>query len=475
MIPRSAGYLSTAPGERGKEFSSSARGMSRRDTNVCEMTLRDLDLEIQRAGELIAKQMEHQHSLLQQRLSALEEVSVAIAGARTEDEFQEALDRASNGLELRDQELLESFVEFEDGLLHLEEGVLDLAAEQGWEKLADAQRQTEEFTASAEVADTQGQDTLLPKAAGADSGRIPSRVEELLEFVDLSHGEPPLVPECKKKLRQAESLKSDLQVQWLADSSRARNQAERAACDDLFEEITKLEMIIKEIRSLIKFAKKRSAKSERTGSGRPRPKRSAAKKTSPKEQAGRKPAGTEPDAAAVSGREPQTVDLNAEEPQENVSERFYAMSADQIREYEEDYYHYRAIFIHLRRTARNPDEVQEALGLGDLLSTRREELRQWRDAGGCLGDPPRLAKDVFTPVGPDDSDVTSRQDKRGIVSKRKKKREPAVNREIREILRDLSQDPRGRRTEGSLGDLNRRVFLTAGRVNPRTSKRRGDW
>lgn len=121
----------------------------------------------------------------------------------------------------------------------------------------------------------------------------------------------------------------------------------------------------------------------------------------------------------------------------------------------EDYYKYHQIWNRYSKDIRNNEERNKLHELLKVLSSRRAELVDWEKNQSFLGSNPVSLKEEFA------------------WFREIQKIEPAksgVEKRMADILKDLDKNPGHRSTVRFGADINRRIFLTAGRENPRAKK-----
>lgn len=438
--------------------------------NIDDMFSRDLSLEIQRACELVTSHIEHQQSLLHQRVNDLKETCTAVAGCDTEPQLHLALSKALEDLEFRDDDFLESIVEFEDGVRQIEESSLDLAAALSRESITPTELGDEGSEVAFESAETETEAGSSSMVIDISSSDIFSKADEIIKTVHPSDADLAAIQLLDATLREAKLTKIKAHSQWLEQRSQPDSQKGNVEHIDTFEKISLLDTLIEGIRSYKKIARKQWKGRDKSDSSSPVTSRRTAKKTPSTRRKRIEPRVAEPSRSfppEVSRRERI---LPVERTRRKRPQKFYSLSTKKIESYETDYLHYRNLFFHLRTTARNQYETEEALRLGQLLQARRSEISQWREKQGYRGARPKLIKEVFTAVKPDSSNIKNKREKQRSEKHRNQKSQRKMNQEVQEILQDLIENPGAPPPEGGFQNLNRRVFRTGGRMNPRARK-----
>lgn len=434
------------------------------------MTPYALDSMVHQIREFVDGRMHSHRALLDTRLRGLVKGSHAIRQTSTVHDLEETLDGVFAEKDSIEQSFLETWADFEEELFQREEDLLQLVAEAHSKALRGTPGAMEELDDSPGSIQRGGSGNTEPTVTIEVDTPDTSSVTEIFQFLDRREGQIPSLQECRDRLKWARGLRAGLHSKWLVMSAVSQNQVQRATCDKIFEEIAKLDLAVKEMPLLIRAIKGRSAQSPHGGKSRSCKGRSATRQGSVESQrTDLKPRlGTSDEPVTQGIPQPFTETVPGDGDQTSPSEEFRSMTTEQFSALEEDYYHCRYLFRHLRDTDQSSLETRHSLKLQRMLEARREELVRWREDEGYYGNTPRMIAEMFASLESAASHTT-KEDSGGDGSGQKQKNRGAeIDQQMRKILRDLVSDSTAPERPRQPGNLNRRVFLTGGRMNPRS-------
>lgn len=190
------------------------------------------------------------------------------------------------------------------------------------------------------------------------------------------------------------------------------------------------------------------------------------------------PTAPDPVESADIGQPVLKEDISAGAPETEPAgtPTVFPLSTEMAARYQEDYYRHVGLYQSLLQTAVTDAHFKELIAFKELLDYRRNELGEWRSAGGYQGDLPLFFVDSYVGALPGESHVRGKPGKRKKKSAKKQgSRQKYSSAEVSQILRDFTHPYRPSRAVGRKSNFNGKIFITTGKVNPRANKRRGDW
>lgn len=291
---------------------------------------------------------------------------------------------------------------------------------------------------------------LIDTPSQVDVDTVSLLISEAKIFLGQARKERFPLEMIRAQINKVESHVRTVTLEWYRINASAINQKQRRDAAALKNQIDDLTV----------YAKKLTALEKKSGTTAP----PAAKKTPPHTPPKKRPTHNrsrqgstpiQPAAQPVASRLPELEKLPVDTVPAPASRSGREFSIEYFESLEEDYFKYRSLWNHVFKTAPTPQEREQLLKLKDVIVKRREDLSRWRNSQSFFNDDPVSLKSDFSrfkfvSVDTSEAEIT-----------RKK---------VRKILRDLEKNPGHSQAVKGTHALNRKVFLTAGRINPRARR-----
>lgn len=399
--------------------------------------------------------------LLEDRFTSFLESCKTIEHASSPGELDLALESALITLEEHTNFFKEVIEEFQLELLRREELVIEsfwqLAENRSQEKAGKHSREQEANPPSEEKSGP----TLPPPSsekAPDTEARSPATALDTIE--QLIVDSETLIKQARTELLSLDVIQAQLNevethirtatFDWYRINASAINQQQRSEAAALKRKIDSLAVFARELAGL-------ERKSPRNASKAVVPKPKLSKIEAPREQkikrhqaqpARRSPQPPQPEPSDLPKIRPDIDSTRARTSGREYSNEYFEFL-------EEDYFNYRSLWNHFFKTSQVPEERARLTKLHDAVAQRREDLSRWRNSQSFLGADPVSLKSVFAQfkfASPDTGE------------------EARTRKKIQKILEDMKKNPGHSQSVKGTHALNRKVFLTAGRINPRARR-----
>lgn len=399
--------------------------------------------------------------LIDERVGSLFESCTTIETTRNPEELDLVLESSLITLEEQANFFEEVLREFQLELLRREESIIEYFWQIAEKRLDPEPEELSIFPEAEIQVEEEVSETPLPPPvkkpinsieepvinsdAGVDT--FECLISESKKLLEQRKGAAPSPEIVQSQLDNVNAHIRNLTLDWYRLNASATNQQERREAADFKDKIDSLHSWVKKLEALLKRTQKNASKVPAEDLYSPRV------KTHPNQSGERRSSGqrTQTKRQSVPEGLIPAKHNHANHPvvKQEIGRKF---SLEYFEFLESDYFKYRSLWNHFFKDIRTDAERKRLSKLKDILAQRRADLSQWRDEQSFLNENPVSLKTHFVNL------QTSSTQSRTLESTEER---------VRKILRDLKKNPGHRQHVKGAHALNRKVFLTAGRINPR--------